>query len=71
MDKLELELAFSGEYDSRNAILQIHAGAGGTESRIGPRCCSDVPALAEKRALRPKILDESRGEEVGIKKRHH
>ena len=33
LDKLELELAFSGEYDSRNAILQIHAGAGGTESQ--------------------------------------
>jgi len=33
LDKLELELAFSGEYDSRSAILQIHAGAGGTESQ--------------------------------------
>lgn len=28
LDKLELELAFSGGYDSRNAILQIHAGGG-------------------------------------------
>ena len=32
LEKLELELAFSGEYDSRNAMLSIHAGAGGTES---------------------------------------
>ena len=33
LDALELEMAFSGEYDSRNAILAIHAGAGGTESQ--------------------------------------
>src|SRR5262245_25249860 len=29
----ERELAFSGPYDARNAILAIHAGAGGTESQ--------------------------------------
>ena len=29
LDDLELELAFSGEYDARNAILSLHAGAGG------------------------------------------
>jgi len=33
LDELELEMAFSGEYDARNAILAIHAGAGGTESQ--------------------------------------
>ena len=33
LNDLELELAFSGEYDARNAILTIHAGAGGTESQ--------------------------------------
>ena len=27
LDELELEMAFSGEYDARNAILAIHAGA--------------------------------------------
>jgi len=68
MDKLELELAFSGEYDSRNAILQIHAGAGGTESQDWARCCSGCTcAWAEKRGFKAEILDESRGEEVGIK----
>jgi len=33
LDELELEMAFSGVYDARNAILAIHAGAGGTESQ--------------------------------------
>jgi peptide chain release factor 2 len=33
LDELEFQLAFSGEYDTRNAILAIHAGAGGTESQ--------------------------------------
>ena len=29
----EFQLTLSGEYDTRNAILAIHAGAGGTESQ--------------------------------------
>jgi len=33
LDTLELEAAFSSEYDARNAILALHAGAGGTESQ--------------------------------------
>ena len=33
LDELELETAFTGEYDARNAILALHAGAGGTESQ--------------------------------------
>ncbi|MFC1977983.1 PCRF domain-containing protein, partial [Chloroflexota bacterium] len=33
LDEMELELAFSSEYDARSAILAIHAGAGGTESQ--------------------------------------
>ena len=33
LDELEFQMAFSGEYDARNAILAIHAGAGGTESQ--------------------------------------
>ena len=32
MDNLELETYLSGEYDNCNAIVEIHAGAGGTES---------------------------------------
>ena len=32
-EDMELELALSGEYDRRNAIMAIHAGAGGTDSQ--------------------------------------
>ena len=68
LDKLELELAFSGEYDARNAILQIHAGAGGTESQDWAEMLLRMYLRwAERRGYKAEILDESRGEEVGIK----
>ena len=68
LDKLELELAFSGEYDSRNAILQIHAGAGGTESQDWAEMLLRMYLRwSERRGYKAEILDESRGEEVGIK----
>ena len=68
LGKLELELAFSGEYDSRNAILAIHAGAGGTESQDWAEMLLRMYLRwAERRGYKAEILDESRGEEVGIK----
>jgi len=38
VSELEVNHLLSGEYDDSNAILSIHPGAGGTESRIGRRC---------------------------------
>ena len=68
LDKLELELAFSGEYDSRNAILEIHAGAGGTESQDwADMLLRMYLRWAEQNGYQAEILDESRGEEIGIK----
>ncbi len=68
LDKLELELAFSGEYDSRNAIMEIHAGAGGTESQDWAEILLRMYLRwAERSGYKAEILDESRGEEVGIK----
>ena len=68
LDKLELELAFSGEYDSRSAILEIHAGAGGTESQDWAEMLLRMYLRwAERSGYKAEILDESRGEEVGIK----
>jgi len=65
---LEFQLSFSGPYDSRNAILAIHAGAGGTESqdwaemllRMYLRWC-------ETRGFPTKVIDSTLGEEAGIK----
>lgn len=48
VEQLELTLMLSGEYDGNNAILTLHAGAGGTEaSRTGPRCCLGCMCAAE------------------------
>ncbi|MDH5696235.1 MAG: peptide chain release factor 2 [Dehalococcoidia bacterium] len=68
LDELELEMAFSGEYDARNAILAIHAGAGGTESQDWAQMLMRMYLRwAERRGYEAKILDISPGEGAGIK----
>jgi len=68
LEKLELEKAFSDEYDARNAILAIHAGAGGTESQDWAEMLMRMYLRwAERRGYKAEILDVSPGEEVGIK----
>ena len=39
-EELRIQTLLSGEYDTCNAIVTIHAGAGGTESCTGPACCN-------------------------------
>jgi len=68
LDELELELAFSGEYDSRNALMSIHAGAGGTESQDWAEMLMRMYLRwAERRSYKTEILDMTRGEEAGVK----
>jgi peptide chain release factor 2 len=68
LEKLEFELAFSGEYDSRNAILSIHAGAGGTESMDWADMLMRMYLRwAERRGFKTEVLDITRGEEGGVK----
>jgi len=68
LDELELELAFTSEYDARNAILAIHAGAGGTESQDWAQMLLRMYLRwAERRGYKAEILDISPGEEVGVK----
>jgi len=68
LDKLELELAFSSEYDARNAILALHAGAGGTESQDWAQMLLRMYLRwAERRGYQAEVLDTSPGEEAGIK----
>jgi peptide chain release factor 2 len=68
LDEMELEAAFSGEYDARNAILAIHAGAGGTESQDWAQMLMRMYLRwAERRRYQAEVLDMSPGEEAGIK----
>jgi len=68
LNELELEMAFSGEYDARNAILSIHAGAGGTESQDWAQMLLRMYLRwAERRGYRAEVLDISPGEEAGVK----
>ena len=68
VEKLEFSSILSGEHDRNNAILSIHAGAGGTES------CDWVAMLlrmylrwAESRSYSLEMIDTLPGEEAGIK----
>ncbi len=68
INSLELELAFSGEYDTHNALLAIHAGAGGTESQDWADMLQRMYLRwAERRGFKADILETSPGDEAGIK----
>ncbi len=68
MDQLELELTFAGPYDARAAILNIHAGAGGTESQDWAEMLLRMYLRwAERRGYQTEILDMTAGEEAGLK----
>jgi len=68
LDGLEFQLAFSSEYDARNALLAIHAGAGGTESQDWAEMLMRMYLRwAERRGYETEILDTSPGDEAGVK----
>ena len=68
IEALKLESLLKGPYDSYNAVLSLHAGAGGTEAqdwvsllyRMYTRYC-------EKMGYSVKVIDYLDGEEAGIK----
>lgn len=68
LDDLDFELTLSGPYDSRNAIIAIHAGAGGTESQDWAEMLLRMfLRWAEKRGFPTEVVDLMPGEEAGIK----
>jgi peptide chain release factor 2 len=64
----ELECMFSGEHDNANAIVAIHAGAGGTEAQDWVDILMRMYLRwAEDRGLKTTILDYLAGDEAGVK----
>jgi len=63
-----VEALLSGEADSMNTYLEVHAGAGGTESQDWASMLLRMYLRwAERRGFKVKLVDESPGEEAGIK----
>lgn len=63
-----VEALLSGEADANNTYLEVHAGAGGTESQDWAQMLLRMyMRWAERRGFTVKLLDESPGEEAGIK----
>ena len=68
MAKLELESLLSGEADANNAYLEIHAGAGGTESQDWASMLLRMYVRwAEQHGYKVDVIEELKGEEAGIK----
>ena len=68
LEKLEIETLLSGKYDSNNAIITIHPGAGGTESQDWAEMLYRMyTRWATKNEYEVKELDYLEGEEAGIK----
>ena len=68
LDEAETECMFSGEHDTSNAIVSIHAGAGGTEAQDWVDMLLRMYLRwAETRGFKTAILDHLAGDEAGTK----
>lgn len=68
LSQFELQLLLSEEYDKNNAILELHPGAGGTESQDwGSMLLRMYTRWAEKKGFKVETLDYLPGDEAGIK----
>ncbi|WP_227394263.1 peptide chain release factor 2 [Jeotgalibacillus aurantiacus] len=68
LDEFELQLLLSEPYDKNNAILELHPGAGGTESQDwGSMLLRMYQRWGEKRGFKVETLDYLPGDEAGIK----
>jgi peptide chain release factor 2 len=66
--KMELESLLSGEADANDCFLEVNAGAGGTEAQDWAEILLRMyTRWAERRGFKLTLIDESPGEEAGIK----
>lgn len=67
-DDLRITTLLTGEHDTENAILTLHAGAGGTEScDWASMLCRMYEKWADKRGYSVTVLDSLDGDEAGLK----
>ena len=67
IEKMRLETLLSGKYDSSNAILTFHAGAGGTEAQDWCEMLIRMYQMwAQKNGYTAEIMDSLPGDEAGI-----
>jgi peptide chain release factor 2 len=68
LNRREFDIILSGEYDDHNALIAIHAGAGGTDSQDWTEMLLRMyTRWAERQKFHTELLDVSMGEEAGIK----
>lgn len=68
VDEFELQLLLNQPYDKLNAILELHPGAGGTESQDwGQMLLRMYTRWSEKHGFKVEVLDYLPGDEAGIK----
>ena len=68
IEQLELELLLSGKYDANNAILTLHAGAGGTEAQDWTQMLLRMYGRwAERNGFSVETADLLPGDEAGVK----
>lgn len=68
LEELELQTLFTDEYDSYNAVVTIHAGAGGVDAQDWAEMLLRMYIRwAERNGFELEIIDTSFGEEAGIK----
>ena len=67
-EDLRITTMLTGEHDAENAILTLHAGAGGTEScDWASMLCRMYEKWADKRGFTVEVLDSLDGDEAGLK----
>src|SRR3989338_3809679 len=68
VSELEFNTLMSEKHDSENAIVAIHSGSGGTEAQDwAEMLLRMIMRYCEKKGWKAVMLDESRGQEAGIK----
>ena len=67
-ERMEVETLLSGEADTNDAFIEVHAGAGGTESQDWASMLLRMyMRWAEKKGFKVTMIEQTDGEEAGIK----